>query len=263
MGERTDELVAPSDWRTVDLISDLHLQAGEPATRDLWRAYLERTPAPDALFILGDLFEVWVGDDVLEHADTPERAFVCDCVAALHRVAKARPVFFMAGNRDFLLGAKALTASGMQGLNDPTVLAFGGRRWLLSHGDAMCLADTDYLAFRAQVRGAAWQAAFLGKPLGEREAIARELRMRSEARKKELGHDPGLWADVDAGAACEALRAAGATTLIHGHTHRPATHALGDGLQRMVLSDWDASARPPRAEVLRLTHNGANRVALS
>ncbi len=263
MGERTDELVAPSDWRTVDLISDLHLHAGEPATRDVWRAYLERAPAPDALFILGDLFEVWVGDDVLDHAHTPERIFVRDCVTALNRFARHRPVFFMAGNRDFLLGARALAASGMQGLDDPTVLAFGGQRWLLSHGDAMCLADTDYLAFRAQVRGAAWQAAFLGKPLAEREAIARDLRARSEARKKELGHDPGLWADVDADAACGALRAARATTLIHGHTHRPGDHALGDGLQRIVLSDWDARARPARAEVLRLTHAGAQRVALS
>lgn len=263
MGERTDELVAPSHWRTVDFISDLHLHAGEPATRDVWRAYLERMPAPDALFILGDLFEVWVGDDVLDHADTPERVFVRDCVAALRHVATHRPLFFMAGNRDFLLGERALAASGMQGLNDPTVLAFGGQRWLLSHGDAMCLADTDYLAFRAQVRGAAWQSAFLGKPLAEREAIARDLRARSEARKKELGHDPGLWADVDAGAACAALRAASATTLIHGHTHRPGNHTLGDGLQRIVLSDWDARARPARAEVLRLTHAGVQRVALS
>src|SRR5690606_15281142 len=149
------ELVAPPHWRTVDLISDLHLHAGEPATRDAWLAYLARSPAPDALFILGDLFEVWVGDDVLDHADTPERAFVRDCVTALHRFAQDRPVFFMAGNRDFLLGARALAASGMQGLDDPTVLAFGGQRWLLSHGDAMCLADTDYLAFRTLVRGEA------------------------------------------------------------------------------------------------------------
>jgi UDP-2,3-diacylglucosamine hydrolase len=263
MGERTDELVAPSDWRTIDFISDLHLHAGEPATRDLWRAYLERTPAPDALFILGDLFEVWVGDDVLDHTDTPERAFVHDCVVALHRFARHKPVFFMAGNRDFLLGERALAASGMRELNDPTMLAFAGQRWLLSHGDAMCLADTDYLAFRALVRGEAWQSAFLSKPLPEREAIARDLRARSEARKKDLGHDPGLWADVDIDAARAALRNANAGTLIHGHTHRPATHSLGDGLQRIVLSDWDARARPPRAEALRLTAGGAHRVSLS
>ncbi|MBL0919819.1 MAG: UDP-2,3-diacylglucosamine diphosphatase [Hydrogenophaga sp.] len=263
MGERTDELVAPSTWRTVDLISDLHLHAGEPATRDAWCGYLARTPAPDALFILGDLFEVWVGDDALDHADTPERAFVRDCIGALHRFAVHTPVFFMAGNRDFLLGPKALAASGMQGLNDPTALVFGGERWLLSHGDALCLADTDYLAFRAQVRGAAWQAAFLARPLAEREAIARDLRARSEARKRELGHDPSLWADVDAAAAKSALATAEASTLIHGHTHRPAEHPLGDGLRRIVLSDWDAKAEPPRTELLRLTASGAQRVNLA
>ncbi|MGC4396191.1 UDP-2,3-diacylglucosamine diphosphatase [Hydrogenophaga crocea] len=262
MGERTDELVAPSTWRTVDLISDLHLQASEPATQRAWLAYLDAAPAPDALFILGDLFEVWVGDDVLDHADTPERAFVRDCVAALHRFSKRAALFFMAGNRDFLLGTQALAASGMRGLADPTVLAFGGQRWLLSHGDALCLADTDYLAFRAQVRGEAWQTAFLARPLAARETIAADLRARSEARKRELGHDPGLWADVDAAAARQALRAANAGTLIHGHTHRPAEHALGDGLRRLVLSDWDLQASPPRAEVLRLTAAGARRVAL-
>jgi len=263
MGERTDELVAPSSWRTVDCVSDLHLHAGEPATRDAFMAYLARTPAPDALFILGDLFEVWVGDDVLDPTDTPERTFARDAVAALRRFALHTPVFFMAGNRDFLFGARALADSGMQRLNDPTVLAFGGARWLLSHGDALCLADTDYLAFRALVRGAEWQAAFLAKPLAGREAIARDLRARSEARKRELGHDPSLWADVDAEAARAALRAADAHTLIHGHTHRPAEHALGDGLRRIVLSDWDASARPPRAELLRLSAAGATRVALA
>jgi UDP-2,3-diacylglucosamine hydrolase len=262
MGERTDELVAPSTWRTVDLISDLHLQAAEPATQRAWLAYLDTSPAPDALFILGDLFEVWVGDDVLAHADTPERAFVRDCVAALQRFSQRAALFFMAGNRDFLLGEAALAASGMRGLTDPTVLAFGGQRWLLSHGDALCLADTDYLAFRAQVRGAAWQSTFLAQPLAAREAMAAELRARSEARKRELGHDPALWADVDAAAARQALRAAKAGTLIHGHTHRPAEHALGDGLHRLVLSDWDLRANPPRAGLLRLTAAGAQRVAL-
>lgn len=260
MTSSISELIAPLHWRTVDLISDLHLQAGDADTQALWLRYLDAQPAPDALFILGDLFEVWVGDDVLEQPDTPERAFMLACVQALHRFATHTPVYFMAGNRDFLLGAAALAASGMQGLGDPTVLAFGGRRWLLSHGDAMCLADTEYLAFREQVRSPQWQADFLARPLAEREAIARDLRARSEARKRTLGHDPSLWADVDDEAARAALHAASAHTLIHGHTHRPAEHALGNGLQRIVLSDWDALARPPRAQVLRLTAEGAQRV---
>lgn len=263
MGERTDELVAPAHWRTVDLMSDLHLHASDRATQAAWLAHLRGDPAADALFILGDLFEVWVGDDVLAHADTPERAFVRECVQALRRCAPRTAVYFMAGNRDFLLGTAALEAAGMHGLNDPTVLVFGGRRWLLSHGDALCLADTDYLAFRAEVRGPAWQAAFLARPLAERETIAAGLRARSEARKRELGHDPALWADVDADAARAALRAAQATTLIHGHTHRPGHHDLAEGFDRQVLSDWDLQAQPPRAQLLRLTAAGAQRLPLA
>ena len=151
----------------------------------------------------------------------------------------------------------------MQGLSDPTSLDFQGQRWLLSHGDALCLDDTDYQRFRAQVRSADWQQAFLSRPLAEREAVARDLRERSEARKQSMAHDPELWADVDAAAAREWLQRAGAPTLIHGHTHRPAEHDLGNGLRRVVLSDWDANARPPRLEVLRLTAGGLQRLPLA
>ena len=263
MGERIAELVAPPHWRTVDFVSDLHLQAADPATAACWLAYLARQPRADALFILGDLFEVWVGDDVLNHTDTPERAFVRSCIDALARFAADTPVHFLAGNRDFLLGPAALAAAGMRALEEPTVMGFAGRRWLLSHGDPLCLADTDYLAFRAQVRSPAWQQAFLARPLAEREAIAGDLRARSEARKRALGHDPSLWADVDADAARDLLQQAGASTLIHGHTHRPADHDLGQGLRRTVLSDWDLQARPPRAQVLRLTADGLRRVPLA
>lgn len=263
MGERIAELAASPGWRTVDFVSDLHLHAADRATAARWLDYLASQPRPDALFILGDLFEVWVGDDVLDHPDTPERVFVRSCIDALGRFASTTPVHFLAGNRDFLLGAAALAAGGMQALEEPTVMVFAGRRWLLSHGDPLCLADTDYLAFRAQVRSAPWQAAFLAQPLAEREAIASDLRARSEARKRELGHDPSLWADVDAGAARELLQRTGATTLIHGHTHRPADHDLGQGLRRTVLSDWDMQARPPRAQVLRLTADGLRRVPLA
>ena len=124
------------------------------------------------------------------------------------------------------------------------------------HSASPCLDDTDYLAFRAMVRSAEWQRSFLAQPLAQREAVARDLRERSEARKKSLAHDPALWADVDAEEARRWLRAAGAATLIHGHTHRPATHDLGEGLQRVVLSDWDAAATPARLDILRLSHSG-------
>jgi UDP-2,3-diacylglucosamine hydrolase len=166
----------------------------------------------------------------------------------------------MHGNRDFLLGPAFAAQSGMTLIGDPAVLALHGRRWLLSHGDLLCLADTDYLRFRAQVRTPQWQAAMLARPIEERRAFARSARTQSEDRK----HSPGMvWADVDTEAARQWLHQSDAATLIHGHTHKPATHALGDGCERIVLSDWDATAQPPRAQLLRLTPAGAQRVELA
>ena len=262
--DRLVQLRAPAHWQAVEFISDLHLQPGEPKTFDVWRAFLQR-PVPervDALFILGDLFEVWVGDDVLEASASTDQAFWRACAEALRHFSAQTPVYFMAGNRDFLLGTEGLRVCGMQGLSDPTTFDFLGQHWLLSHGDALCLADTDYMRFREQVRQPAWQREFLARPLSERTAIARNLREQSEARKRSTAGDPSLWADVDTTAARSALQAAQARTLIHGHTHRPAVHALGDGLQRVVLSDWDAGANPPRAEVLRLDAQGLRRIPL-
>ncbi|VTU18553.1 UDP-2,3-diacylglucosamine hydrolase [Variovorax sp. SRS16] len=247
------ELVAPAAWRTVDLVSDLHLQAAEPATVEAWQGYLQTTPA-DAIFILGDLFEVWVGDDA---AALP--GFEAQCAGMLRLAAERQPIFFMHGNRDFLVGAAFAAQSGLTLLDDPTVLVLHGRRWLLSHGDILCLEDTEYLGFRAQVRTAAWQDAFLARPLDERRALARSIRAQSEDRKRSPGR---VWADVDAEAARTWLRQADAPTLIHGHTHKPATHALGEGLERIVLSDWDASAHPPRVQLLCLSSAGAQRVDL-
>ena len=143
-------LHAPAAWRSVDFISDLHLQESEPANFLAWRRYMQNTPA-DAVFILGDLFEVWVGDDVLPpsaHIYTSARHeglhFEERCRRVLHQCAQDKALFFICGNRDFLVGGTFLAACGMQALPDPTVLTFGKLQYLLSHGDALCLAHTEY-----------------------------------------------------------------------------------------------------------------------
>ena len=246
------ELRAPPQWRTADFISDLHLQAADPATFDAWRSYMAATPA-DAVFVLGDLFEVWVGDDAALAA-----GFESDCAEILRTTAARLPVFFMHGNRDFLVGPGLMQSTGAVLLEDPTVLGFLGQRWLLTHGDALCLQDRDYLAFREQVRAPAWQVDFLARPLAERRAIARGLREQSEARKAS-----GVpYSDVDPQAASAWLQAADAAVMIHGHTHRPADHPLGTGRRRIVLSDWDAAATVPRLQVLRVAEAGAVRIDL-
>ena len=253
------ELTAPPAWRTVDFISDLHLNASEPATFNAWRHYLRTTPA-DAVFMLGDLFEVWVGDDVLDgDAGVPNNAsFEHRCAQALGQAAGRLNLFFMPGNRDFLVGQTLMQRARATLLADPTVLTFLGQRWLLSHGDALCLEDADYLKFRQQVRDPGWQSAFLAKPLAERQAMARYMRQQSQAHQQ----TGTRYADVDSAAARQWLHAAAARTLIHGHTHRPAAHDLGDGLSRWVLSDWDAQAPAPRADALRLTADGLQRITV-
>ena len=254
------QLSGLAHWRVVDFISDLHLQASEPATFDILCRWLARPVAEraNALIILGDLFEVWIGDDALQ-GEGPEAGFWRRCAAALRAHSRDTPTWFMAGNRDFLLGEAGLRACGLLRLEDPTVLTFCGQRWLLSHGDALCLGDIDYQRFRLHVRNPAWQRDFLSRPLAERQAIARELRQQSDTLKRQRNLSAAAWVDVDASAVFAWLDAARATTLIHGHTHQPITHDLGSGLQRVVLSDWDATSTPPRLEVLRLSADGVKR----
>jgi UDP-2,3-diacylglucosamine hydrolase len=209
----------------------------------------------DALFILGDLFEVWVGDDLAN-----EPGFAADCAAVLQSTARRLPVFIMHGNRDFLIGDGLTKTSGATLLDDPTVLTFAGRRWLLTHGDALCISDTKYMQFRAQVRNPDWQRQFLAMPLEQRLAMGRQARSESEARRGD-GPAPD-YGVVDDALAREWLDAADAPTMIHGHTHQPREHDLGDGRERVVLTDWDLRANPPRREVLRIDASGWTRVAL-
>jgi UDP-2,3-diacylglucosamine hydrolase len=252
------EITAAPHWQTVDFISDLHLQASAPQTLSALAHYLANTPA-QALFILGDLFEVWVGDDALRSSTGIEHG-----VAQLLRQASARlDLFIMRGNRDFLMGAKLLEACGARALPDPSVLHLGSTRWLLVHGDAQCLADVPYQAFRAQVRSTRWQRDFLNQPLDQRQALARQMRAQSEAQKKQLAKAQTPWIDLDREACLELLDTQGADHMIHGHTHQAAQHDLGLGRMRWVLSDWDLDATPPRAEVLRLHAAGGTPTRLT
>ncbi len=240
---------APAEWRAIDFISDLHLSEALPRTFEAWARHLQQTPA-DAVFILGDLFEVWVGDDARE------RPFERQCVEVLAEAASHRQLAFMVGNRDFLVGAPMLRASGMMALADPTRLLAWGQPLLLTHGDALCLGDEPYQAFRREVRSAAWQEKFLTQTLTQRLAIAAGLRRMSQDRRR---FDGDASQDIDEAEAVRWLHSMGAAEMVHGHTHRPGSSALAPGFKRHVLSDWDLDTTQ-RAEVLRLTRQGLERL---
>ncbi len=257
---------AAPHWQRVDFVSDLHLHSGLPKTTQAFLNYLTQGvngQRPDALFLLGDVFEVWVGDDVLEfsRADPdPEHGFLQHCAAALRQATQTTTLHWMAGNRDFLLGAAACQAMGMRALPDPTALVLGAHTLLLSHGDAGCTSDTAYQTFRSEVRSATWQQRFLQQPLAQRWAQARAIRAQSAAGKQAAA----VWSDVDSAWADAQLQRHGASTLLHGHTHRPATHTLPSGCQRWVLSDWDLDhPGPGRAEVLRWHQGDWQRLPLA
>lgn len=249
------QLTAPAHWRAIDLISDLHLCEALPRTLQGLAKHLEATDA-DAVLILGDLFEVWVGDD--QRLRPFERA----CVEMLRVHAERLWLGFMPGNRDFLVGSALCEAAGLHPLADPTCLTAFASPWLLTHGDALCLEDLEYQGFRRLVRGAAWQQGFLQKSFDERWTVASGIRSESRLRKS-AAPDPTLWADVDRDEGLAWLAQAGAQTLIHGHTHRPGDEAWTQGCKRVVLSDWDLDGRDARAEVLRLDARGLARRAPS
>jgi UDP-2,3-diacylglucosamine hydrolase len=237
------EITAPPRWHCVDFISDLHLHAHDDPTYQTWRAYLRDTAA-DAVFILGDLFEIWVGDDAIALQPTFEQR----CVDELRAAARRLDLYIMRGNRDFLMGQRLMDACEATLLEDPSLLTFGGERWLLTHGDGWCLDDVGYMQFRKQVRSAQWQRDFLDKPLADRVEIARSMRAQSEARKKL----DMAFVDIDIATANANMLATKSRFLIHGHTHRPSRQMLDNHHERLVLSDWDMQAEPARSEVLRL-----------
>ncbi len=215
-------------------ISDLHLCPSRPEINRIFFHFLAGPArAAQALYILGDLFEYWAGDDDLNDPFSHE---VCAALRALTDAGV--PVFFMAGNRDFLIGDVFAQAAGLTLLADTTLLDIAGTPTLLMHGDTLCTDDVDYQRFRTLVRSPQWQHNFLSLPLTERKAQIAALRRESEAQKRIKAMDI---MDVNAEAVVEAFREHGCTRQIHGHTHRPAHHVIDvEGLdcERWVLPDW-------------------------
>ncbi|WP_043959722.1 UDP-2,3-diacylglucosamine diphosphatase [Lysobacter sp. A03] len=223
---------------TTLFISDLHLDAERPQITELFGRFLDAEARDaEALYILGDLFEAWIGDD--DPSDTA--TFVAD---RLRDLADAgTPVWFMHGNRDFLVGQDFAGRAGMTILPDPTVIQLYGKPVLLMHGDTLCTDDVAYQQFRAQTRNPAWQAQFLSQPLAARIAFAKQAREASQAHQSGLASEGTMdtITDVAPAAVAAAFQQFGVDTLIHGHTHRPAVHVReveGRARERVVLGDW-------------------------
>ena len=210
-------------------ISDCHLDPGRPQTSRVFIDFLQtRAAAARRLYILGDLFEVWLGDD------DPAQDLL-DVITALQQLSKSCDVFFMAGNRDFLLGEAFADRIGMTLLEEPLLLQLGQHQVALMHGDSLCIDDHDYQAFRATVRDNGWQTNFLSKPLLERQQIAAQMRSDSSAAMRNKSSEI---MDVNATAVMQAFHKQHVDVIIHGHTHRPATHNYESDLTRIVLGDW-------------------------
>lgn len=218
---------------TVLLVSDLHLDASRPATTRAFLALLAgEARSAEALYVLGDLFEAWVGDD-----DPGEPgASVCAALKALSE--SGVPVYLMRGNRDFLYGPRMAQRCGATLLPDPCVVDLHGTPTLLMHGDLLCSDDAAYQAFRRQVRSPEWQANFLAQPLAARQAFAAQARAASREHQQDVAE---AITDVTPATVVETMARYGVSRLIHGHTHRPGLHALdldGRRAQRIVLGDW-------------------------
>jgi len=218
---------------TTLFISDLHLEADRPDIADQFLRFLETEALhADALYILGDLFESWVGDD------DPNEHYQWIKQALRKLTRKDVPVCFMRGNRDFMIGEDFAAETGVTILPDPEVRDIHGDRVLLSHGDAYCTDDVEYQAIRKMTRDPQWQAMMLAKPIEERLAFAAQARQASMARGGTISEDI---MDVNAAAIDTAMREAGVTIMLHGHTHRPAVHEFdldGEPARRIVLGDW-------------------------
>jgi UDP-2,3-diacylglucosamine hydrolase len=236
-------------------VSDLHLQASLPKTMQAFLAFLrERAVKARQLYLLGDVFEYWAGDDDIP---APCNREVVDAIRQVSDAGVA--VFWIAGNRDFLAGERFAEAVGATLLPDPHVTTIAGRPLVLAHGDAQCTDDADYMAFRAQVRDPQWQRDFLALPLAQRKQIIEGLRNESRAASRTKPYDI---MDVNPGAIARLFDASGVATMIHGHTHRPARHdydSIAGQRVRHVLPDWDCDAEVPRGGWIAIDSAGAIR----
>ncbi len=221
--------------RPVFFISDLHLCAERPhITRIFERFIVDTAPTADALYILGDLFEYWIGDDQLDV--DPQANDVARRLSDL--AASGTKIFLMHGNRDFLIGERFAREAGLEILADPTLINIGQDAVLLIHGDTLCTDDVAYQSFRQQVRNPAWQRATLAKSIAERLALAQSIRSQSDVEKS---MKPEAIMDVNADAVAESFRRYQYPVMVHGHTHRPARHEQmidGRACVRWVLQDW-------------------------
>jgi UDP-2,3-diacylglucosamine hydrolase len=225
-------------------ISDLHLSADHPHSIAAFQRFIATlAPQAEALYILGDLFEYWAGDD---DRHDPFHARV---ISALHSLAThGIKIYSMHGNRDLLMGDELAQAAGATLLYDPTLLDLYGTPTLLSHGDTLCTDDVEYQQFRAQVHDAEFQKNFLAQPLAARKAYIEQLRQQSTTAKQRK--DSAIM-DVNDDAVIALLRKFDYPRLIHGHTHRPKRHEHavdGHRCERWVLSDWDQQASALRCD---------------
>lgn len=215
-------------------ISDLHLEEERPDTLQAFFHFLQNdAPSADELYILGDFFEFWIGDD-------DDRPLVDEISSALERLSRSGThIFIMRGNRDFLLGEDFCRRAGATLLEDPTVITVAGEPCLLLHGDSLCTRDEKYMAFRAQSRTPQWKAAALAKPLEERRIIAKQMRIASNEATSNNAEDI---MDVTPDEVIAVLAQHNCQRMIHGHTHRPHRHSIsvnGQPAERIVLGDWD------------------------
>ena len=237
---------------TTLFISDLHIDAGSPEVTRQFTSLLDgEARDAEALYILGDLFESWVGDDAADQ----HQSMVIEALKSL--TDRGVPCFIMHGNRDFLLGDGFCTQSGARLLPDPVVVTLYGERVLVMHGDALCTDDRAYQRLRATVRNPGWQRQFLALSVAARRSLAGAARVGSQAHTAALEY---AIADVNPAGVTAVLRAAGTATMLHGHTHRPAIHPLsvdGRACTRIVLGDWHE-----RGSLLRWDRSGPELVSL-